>query len=79
MKIIAKYKCDVCGTEYKDRKDATECENGHKKAKKIIKQVHQHMSGYPLKLEVEMSDGTKLMYIHTTRRKQSLFGGQRGK
>lgn len=66
MKIVEKYKCDVCGTEYKDRKDATECENGHKKAKKIIKQVHQphnlNMSGYPLKLEVEMSDGTKLMY-----------------
>ena len=26
MKIVEKYKCDVCGTEYKDRKDATECE-----------------------------------------------------
>ena len=52
MKIVEKYKCDVCGTEYKDRK--------------IIKQVHQphnlNMSGYPLKIEVEMSDGTKLMY-----------------
>ena len=22
MKIVEKYKCDVCGTEYKDRKDA---------------------------------------------------------
>ena len=26
MKIVEKYKCDVCGTEYKDRKDATEKE-----------------------------------------------------
>ena len=31
MKVIERYRCELCNTEYSDKKKAEECEKNHKK------------------------------------------------
>lgn len=31
MKDITLWKCDICGTEYRDKKQCQKCESNHKK------------------------------------------------
>lgn len=40
MKETTCWKCDICGTEYKDKKKCEQCEDGHKKKGKIVKMRH---------------------------------------
>lgn len=36
MKETTCWKCDICGTEYKDKKKCEQCEAGHKKKKERL-------------------------------------------
>lgn len=40
MKETTCWKCDICGTEYKDKKKCEQCEDGHKKKGKIVNSVY---------------------------------------
>ena len=60
------WKCDICGTEYRDKKKCEKCETGHKKNGKIVKMRHlpytSDQSGYPDKITVKFEDGVEKMY-----------------
>lgn len=66
MKEVKHYICDVCGTEYKDKKMCIECEKGHHKPKKIDGATWVPMknngSGYPTRVHIEMSNGEVITY-----------------
>lgn len=66
MKKTALWKCDICGTEYRDKKKCEKCETGHKKNGKIVKMRHlpytSDQSGYPDKITVKFEDGVEKMY-----------------
>jgi len=66
VKKIEKYRCEVCGTEYADRKVAEECEKGHKTVEKIQSARYQPITlnrkGYPVSISVLMSDGQAITY-----------------
>lgn len=70
MRKIEHYICEICGTEYMDRLSAEKCEKFHKKPVAIIKSryVSQYQNGagypvgYPVTIEVQMSDGTFKTY-----------------
>ena len=66
MKIIEKYRCEICNTEYADKKRAEACEQSHKRPAKIVKtrylSVGQNESCYPISITVKMDDGKELIY-----------------
>ncbi len=66
MKETTLWKCDVCGTEYRDKKQCQKCENNHKKEGKIVKMRHlpytSDQSGYPDKITVKFEDGVEKVY-----------------
>ena len=63
MKETTLWKCDICGTEYRDKKKCEQCEAGHKKKGKIVKMRHlpytSDQSGYPDKITVKFEDGVE--------------------
>ncbi len=66
MKVIEKYRCEVCQTEYTDRKQAEACEKCHNHPVKIIGtrylSMNQNRAGYPVCITVKMSDGKEIIY-----------------
>ncbi len=66
MKVIEKYRCEVCNTEYTDRKKAEACENCHKQPVKITDTrylpIGQNRTGYPVSVTIKMSDGEEVIY-----------------
>lgn len=66
MQELHLYQCDFCGTQYKNKKDCTDCESRHVKPKKIKDASYQNFKdnqkGYPTKIQVEMEDGTIQTY-----------------
>lgn len=66
MKVIEKYRCEVCQTEYNDRKQAEACEKSHKQPIEIIRVRHlsmgQNGTGYPITVTIKMSDGKEVVY-----------------
>ena len=66
MKVVEKYRCEVCHTEYADRKQAEACEKIHKLPTKISGARHlsmaQNGTGYPVSITVKMSDGKEVIY-----------------
>lgn len=66
MKETTLWKCEICGTEYKDKMKCQECEENHKKKGKIIKMRHlprtSDRSGYPDKITVKFEDGAEKVY-----------------
>ncbi len=63
---VKHYICEICGTEYRDKAAAESCEKCHKCTVEITKQRYvsksQNGAGYPVALEVQMSDGTFQTY-----------------
>ena len=61
MKEIRHYICEICGTEYKDKESCKSCEKGHIKPLKIVKEkyisIKNNAGGYPISLDIEMTDG----------------------
>lgn len=67
MKEVKKYVCEVCGSEYDEKKEAQACERGHKIPMDIIKagyvpKTHEYIIGYPTSITVKMSDGKECVY-----------------
>ena len=66
MKVIEKYRCEVCHTEYADRRQAEACEKCHKLPHKIsgtrYLPMSQNRAGYPVSVTIKMSDGEEVTY-----------------
>lgn len=66
MKEVKHYICEICHTEYVDKKDAISCEAKQRPTKKIVSEVYMpnnaDKSGYPSKIEVMMLDGKKVWF-----------------
>ncbi len=66
MKVIQRYQCDVCHTEYTDRNRAEACEKSHKQPAKIVDARYlamaQNGAGYPVSVTLKMSDGKEVIY-----------------
>lgn len=66
MKEVKHWVCEICGTEYKDKDTAENCEKCHKIPIAITNQRYvsklQNGAGYPVALEIQMSDGTFQTY-----------------
>lgn len=66
MKELKLFVCEICGTQYNEKKKCQECETSHKKPKNIVHARYvpyrNNKSGYPNKIEVEFSYGEVLSY-----------------
>lgn len=66
MKAINLYQCEICGTQYKNRMDARDCEKSHKRVDKVIsaRYVSQKIdrSGMPISIVVTFEDGSQSSY-----------------
>ncbi len=66
MKVMQKFQCEICRTEYATKKDAMACEKNHKLVKAVEELRYlpksQDGKGYPVSITVRMSDGEKLIY-----------------
>nr|DAR39451.1 MAG TPA: hydrogenase/urease nickel incorporation protein [Caudoviricetes sp.] len=66
MKEKILYTCEICHTDYTDKKTAKECEVSHKKGLKIVNQrfrpYTQDRSGFPIRIEVADEKGNKAVY-----------------
>ena len=63
MKIINKYICEYCHTEYSSEKSCMTCETNHKKPKEITRciyndSIRRESSGKPTFIEVRFSDNS---------------------
>ena len=66
MKVVQKFRCEVCHTEYAAEKAALEGEASHKLPLAIVNARHlsmgQNGTGYPVSITVRMSDGKDITY-----------------
>lgn len=62
MKELKLYVCDCCGTQFKDKQKAKECENGHKIAIENKNASYHANCDYPDRIEVKFSDGKCVWY-----------------
>lgn len=66
MKEVKHYICEICGTEYNDKKKCQDCEKGHVMPKEIVGHNHISMrnnaSGYPTMVRIKMSNGETIIY-----------------
>lgn len=66
MKKLEQFQCEFCKTIYNDRLTTANCENSHKKVVSVKKAWYRSFTedrkGYPLKLEITMSDGETIIY-----------------
>nr|DAR87871.1 MAG TPA: DNA-directed RNA polymerase [Caudoviricetes sp.]DAT97259.1 MAG TPA: DNA-directed RNA polymerase [Caudoviricetes sp.] len=66
MKQKILYTCELCKTDYADKKKATECECGHKTDLKVIdaryKSIKAVTHGFPTKITVRSKDGKEMTY-----------------
>lgn len=66
MKEISLWKCEICGTEYKEKAACKKCEEGHKTNGKIVGMRHlpysSDQSGYPDRITVKFENGVEKVY-----------------
>ena len=66
MKEKILYTCEHCHTDYKNKKEAEECEDNHKKGLRIVNQrflpYTQDRSGFPIRIEVVDEKGNRVVY-----------------
>ena len=67
MKELKMYQCEVCGTQFADKKKAEECEHKHRKVIKMISAKYRPYTsakdGIPDNIIVEFDDGKKIRYV----------------
>lgn len=67
MKELKMYQCEVCGTQFADKKKAEECEHKHRKVIKMISAKYRPYTsakdGIPDNIIVEFDDGNKIRYV----------------
>ena len=62
------YQCEKCGTTYKNKNEAIECENSHGEPVEIVKtscKFEDMRYGYPGRIIVKMSNGRFVEYFYT--------------
>lgn len=66
MKEVKHYICEICGKGYKSEDSCRKCEESHIKPLEIVKQkyvsIGNDASGYPVWIEVKMSNGAVVRY-----------------
>lgn len=62
MKIKTLYTCEICRTDFAEKKEAEKCEKEHVNPKMIYDFRVQAHGKYPTKIEVEFADGSKHWY-----------------
>lgn len=66
MKQISLFVCEVCGTQYKDKMAAKDCESSHKVPDKIAGcrylSKSQNAKGYPQDISVAFKNGEVVRY-----------------
>ena len=66
MKTKTLYICEVCHTDYADKKEAERCEANHKKKLQIVSQrflpYSQDRRGFPTTIEVKDETGKTVTY-----------------
>lgn len=66
MKELKLYKCEFCGTQYKDKIECKKCEESHQKIKKV--EALQYLpykndrTGKPSKIKVIFTNGSVAIY-----------------
>lgn len=67
MKELKLYKCEICETEYTDKKEAMECEENHVETLEIVDCEFVRKAfmddGFPTKITVKSEDGTERTYF----------------
>lgn len=63
---VKHYICDICHTEYNDKKKCSDCEKGHIKPEEIsgakYVSIQNNGSGYPTAVHIKMSNGEIITY-----------------
>lgn len=62
MKELKLYQCEICGTNYNDKKKATDCEKSHKPWAYIIDNRYKANSKYPETFTIVFADNHKIIY-----------------
>lgn len=66
MKKVEHYICEVCGTEYNDKKKCMDCEKKHVKPELIegarYLPIKNDGKGYPITVHIKMSNGETITY-----------------
>lgn len=62
MKELKLYMCEHCGTQYKEKEAAKDCEKTHKVVIDIIDASYHAKADYPDRVRVKFSDGTFYWY-----------------
>lgn len=66
LKKIELFVCEHCGTQYVSEEECRMCESVHHLPKKIVSCEYDAYkyggSGYPSRVQIEMSDGTMVVY-----------------
>lgn len=62
MKELTLYVCDTCGTQYKDKEKAKQCEKSHNFANSISNATYHANADYPDRIEVNFTNGKKIWY-----------------
>lgn len=66
MKKLELYQCEICGTQYNDKRKAVDCEKSHlvdiKITNMVFKPISMEASGFPIKIEITAANGKKAVY-----------------
>ena len=62
MKELKLYACETCGTQYKEKKKALECEERHKISMEVRSEKHHAGGDYPDRVEIRFTDGKCIWY-----------------
>lgn len=70
MKEVKLFQCEVCGTQYIDKKDAEKCEEFHAKGLEIdrlyYKGMNETVQKFPDKILIKAKNGETKMYFALT-------------
>ncbi|EHL12525.1 hypothetical protein HMPREF9624_00236 [Oribacterium asaccharolyticum ACB7] len=78
MKKIETYQCELCGTEYKDKKQAQACERGHKKNLRVAGKEYSENDkyGFPEFVTVASEEPSlSAVYQYSRLTDESFYGG----
>lgn len=62
MKELKLYVCDKCGTQYKEKQKALDCEKSHAVPQCIINPKYRANSEYPDRITIHFSNGKMVYY-----------------